>query len=428
MPKVDGVSFSVEELTKRQAVDNEVKIYAPAYEGKQRRQRRGKVVVERFPSVSAPTYKDAHIAFPNFLKLLREVKKWDPDVIHVHTPMTMGLVGMIVARRLNKPVVGTYHTLVSELLMYLVPKWAWGSELKAQAMSLWKDLVGEGKGNGFLGGFIETLKSMREVDKSEEREEPAIKRVTWFLVNKFFNYCDAIIAPSDVVKRELLKRGMTKEVEVISNGIDATLFSVKKTFKKGYKILHVGRMGFEKKVDEVIRAFELVHKEIPAATLTLVGDGPAKNEWETLVKSMGLDEVITFTGWEKRENLGRVYRGHDVFVTASTMETQGLVVLEAMASGLAVVGVNKFAVGDIVRSGKNGYLVRPGDYVGMAVKMVKILREVKLKADLGREARKTAEGHDIGETVKKIRNLYLVVMEKRRLANGGEVGAGFAEE
>jgi glycosyltransferase involved in cell wall biosynthesis len=138
--------------------------------------------------------------------------------------------------------------------------------------------------------------------------------------------------------------------------------------------------------------------------------------------------VITFTGWEKRENLGRVYRGHDVFVTASTMETQGLVVLEAMASGLAVVGVNKFAVGDIVRSGKNGYLVRPGDYVGMAVKMVKILREVKLKADLGREARKTAEGHDIGETVKKIRNLYLVVMEKRRLANGGEVGAGFAEE
>ncbi len=108
----------------------------------------------------------------------------------------------------------------------------------------------------------------------------------------------------------------------------------------------------------------------------------------------------------KRDNLGWVYRDSDVFVTASTMETQGLVVLEAMACGLPVVGVAAYALPDLIKSDENGFLVAAGDEKSMAEGLVKVLQDEQLRKRMGVLARKTAEGHDIEGVMKKTMDLY----------------------
>ena len=257
------------------------------------------------------------------------------------------------------------------------------------------------------GGWLTNMERVgEESGQKDEGEDKVFKRAAWFLANKFYNYCEVVVVPSPAVMREITARGVNRPVVVISNGVDVRKFSAKKKYGAGFRVVHVGRLGYEKRVDVVIRAFGRVAERLEQARLVIAGDGPARSELERLVTDLELTEKVEFLGMYPRDRLGEVYRSGDVFVTASPMETQGIVILEAMACGLPVVGVDKYAVPDVVKPGVTGYLAPPGDYEKLAEGIEMVLKSKPRAEKLGRAGRKAAEREDVEQSVKKMEKLY----------------------
>lgn len=380
-PGINGVVVALRNLAKGLSGRNHVRLYVPAYKTENWEEKDGKVEVERYASFPVPFYKDFQIVMADYFRLGKSLKEFDPDIVHVHSPGVMGLAGMALAKRNKKPVVGTYHALLTEALMYLSPlRWIPGIDVH--------------EATRVRGG------------------EKVHQKAVWNILNKFYSYCQVVVAPSMAVKRELVGHGLAADVRVISNGIEMKLFPAKQEYKKRYKVLYVGRAGYEKNVDLVIKAFNRVVRWLPMASLTVVGDGPAMEDLKKLVEGLGLRGRVLFEGWVEREKLARVYRAHDVFVTASAMETQGLVILEAMSSGLPVVGIDKYAVPDVVKHGRNGYVVRPGDVKEMAKYVKNLLEDENLQERLGKNARKSVESHDVNKVIGQMEDLYKEVVAR----------------
>jgi len=403
VPEVNGVTYAVlnfsENLAKR---GHSVIIFCPEYERRSESKLNRNVVVERFRSIQTPTYKDTRIALPDFSRIYQRFIDFNPAVVHIHTPGTLGLAGMLIAKWRDVPLVGTYHTLISELPMYFSPK----------ALIQWPKVKQELMGNGWFKNIAEGLETLRgnlgwEYKKVKKRES-AFEKITWFLQNKFYNYCDLVIVPSSAIKKELVKRKMKKRVEVVSNGIDLENFWPKKNYRFLGKILYSGRVGYEKNIDKVIEAFAVVRKNGCNCELIVAGDGPAMNDMKILADKLRVTRVIRFLGMVPRRKLGRIYRAADVFVTASTMETQGLVILEAMASGLPVVGVDKYAISDMVHDGENGYVVKTGSRVKQSIARAvsMILDDAHLRERMGRNARKSVESHNAIRMAEVTEKLY----------------------
>ncbi len=394
LPNVNGVSFAVETFAKELADKHKVEIYAPACGEKSSSERNGNITVKKFHSVPIPTYKQQQIAFPVLATFIKTVEKFDPDVIHIHTPGTLGLLGILMAKRMHKPLVGTYHTLISETLMYASPRLLFDKYLQMI------DRVIEG-----LGIDVKILRSGFKNRKDEE-PETIPQKVVWSLVNRVYGYADVVLCPSEAIKKELVKRGMKTRVEVLSNGLDLKAFPCKKDYGAGRRMLHVGRISFEKNIDEVIKAAAKVMEKVPDAKLIIAGDGPAAGNLNNLVNSLGIAESVTFLGMVKRQQLSNYYRNCEVFITASTMETQGLVVLEAMSSGLPIVAVKKYALAELVHHGQNGYLVKSGDTEGMSMGIIKLLLEPEVQKQMGQASRKMAESHALEKVIPRLEQIY----------------------
>jgi glycosyltransferase involved in cell wall biosynthesis len=398
LPKINGVSYAVDTFAQRLSERHRVEIYAPACGGGTRIERSGGVIIRKYRSVELPTYENAQIALPALTTFIRNVERFNPDVIHVHTPGMLGLLGILMAKRMKKPLIGTYHTLISEVLMYASPRLLFDKYLQAIDRAI------EG-----LGIDVKLLRSKTSMVK-EEKKETIPQRVVWSVVNRVYGYADIVLCPSEAIKRELLKRGMKTRVEVLSNGLDLKMFPCKKEYGKGKRILHVGRLSYEKNIDVVIKAAADVIRKEPDARLIIVGDGPAAEKLKQLTSDLGISASVEFAGMVKREILSDYYRNCEVFVTASTMETQGLVVLEAMSSGLPVVAVKKYAMAELVRHGHNGYLVKAGDAGGMSMGIIKLLLEPEVQEKMGRESRKMAETHSLSGVIPGLEEIYRQAM------------------
>jgi glycosyltransferase involved in cell wall biosynthesis len=171
--------------------------------------------------------------------------------------------------------------------------------------------------------------------------------------------------------------------------------------------LHVGRLSFEKRIDVILDAMALVVKNYPEATLTIIGKGPAMESLEAQSTRLNLKNNVKFKGFVKRDRLPEIYREHDVFVTASEMETQGIVLLEALASGLPVIGVNMLATPDVVHNKKTGFLVKKGDSKKMGKRMIQLIQKPKLVKEMGVNARKEARKHDIRKVMQNLEKVYI---------------------
>ena len=141
----------------------------------------------------------------------------------------------------------------------------------------------------------------------------------------------------------------------------------------------IGRVDPEKSIEKVVEAFALASKTIPNAEMMIVGDGIAKLELEKLAKAKGLDEKVRFLGRVMPPDLYDIYRVGTVFATASETETQGIVLIEAAATGLPLIAVDAGAVRELCQNGKNGILCKSGSIRQMANAMVKILSDKKLQ-------------------------------------------------
>lgn len=211
-------------------------------------------------------------------------------------------------------------------------------------------------------------------------------------------------------------------VEALSNGIDLSRFTPGKAPAEIYArygipknkpiVLYVGRVDPEKSLEVLIKAFNLVLLKNPEAHLVVVGDGASRNDLEKLAEKLGIEKHTHFLGRVVGDDLPMLYRTGKVFAITSKTETQSIVVMEAMATGLPVVAVQAGAIPELVKNSKTGYLCQPDDPTTTARSIVRILKNDSLHQKFSKTALKNIQKHDIAYTLTRFEAIYEDVAER----------------
>lgn len=299
--------------------------------------------------------------------------EFKPDVIHLQTPAPVGLAAQHYADKHDIAQVVTSHN--------------------------YPDTTG-------TGNLLKPIK------------KPVDAVVKAYLAN-FVKNSEAATAPSEVAVKDLIpdRRAFRKiPVRTISNGVDLSNFApgaAPATIYEKYHIprnvpivLHVGRIDPEKSIDVVIGAFAQLSPKLPKARLLIVGDGTDRENLELLVKEKGISSRTIFAGRVLPPDLYDIYKVGTVFVTASAIETQGIVLIEAAATGLPLVAVNKCAAPEACQDGRNGIICEPDSAPEISAALHKILTNSRLRRRLSEGSLAVAKENDLKETVKAFEDVY----------------------
>lgn len=336
LPYLSGVSISLNTLARAlRDLGHEIKIFAPAYPpdyppGSRREQG---LEVFRFISLRTPFYPKFRLNYPLTLTAVRELRDFQPEIIHSQTPFLTGLMGQIMARRLKVPSVLTFHTLFTEYLHYL---------------PLLPPKLTRPAASGYLKFFCQR--------------------------------CDAIITPSEPVRKMLQDQGITRPISVIPTGIPAEQFYPFKNRtqlrqrlgvpEEAVLLIYAGRLGREKNLFFLLEAFAEIRRQTDKVCLLLVGSGPLESELKARAGQLGLEKAVLFTGEVPHQDIGSYYQAADIFLTASRTETQGLVLTEAKAAALPVVALDAFGTGEMVRHGSDGYLCTEENFAASVLELI----------------------------------------------------------
>ena len=297
-PQINGVVRCIDSLKQEyENLGNKVMVVAPTG------------TKTRFKTIRLPFYKDYHIAALPYRKALNAIKKFKPDIIHSHTPFSIGMSAVIAKKLLRVPLISTFHTMIPEYFSYYF------FDSKIAKESIWKYLV------------------------------------------HYYKLCDAVTTPSNNIKKELSKR-LKREVLLMRNGVDIKKFSPNKNSKYlqkkyGKIILHVGRLSKERNIEFLIKNIGELLESRNDSKFLIVGTGPKKEKLEGVAEKYS---NIVFTGVLTESELSRLYASSTVFVTASKTDVSPLVVLESYASGLPVLGINKGGVAELISEGETNLL------------------------------------------------------------------------
>lgn len=379
LPQANGVAYAIYAYAKFLGKKHAVKIFTTRGPGLDKEALESGVSVERYRSIPLPGFPELRMALLNPLKIGQTVKTFDPDIIHIQTPGPLGMAGIAAAKILKKPLVGTYHADFSQLLSYLLPS----------------GQVSNSIFHKLLAGKVP-------------------KDLTRHALNAIYSSCDVITCPSRIIRDEVIGSGIKNKTIVLSNGIDLRRFPMKKSFVATNNLFFVGRLGHEKHVDVAVKTLRYIVDKISSATLTIIGTGPLLSDLRSLARKLKVDRKVFFLGRFPNEELSSYYQKSDLFLFPATAEVQPLVVLEAMASGLPVIGVNQYGVPDLVHHGINGFLVETPDEREMANYALTILKNKKLRMKLARNARKTAEENSIEKAVKKLERVYKKLVDRTK--------------
>lgn len=304
-------------------------------------------------------------------KLVNALAQFKPDIIHNHSMSAMGIQALAAGQILDIPIIGTCHVYLAGFLNY--------SPIPMEGI-------------------------------------PLAEKIAWQYTAQFFNRFRYVTTPSETMKEKLIKAGLRRPISTISNGVDTHHFIPPLSFfNLTYHpptIIHVGRLGYEKKVDFILKIFNLIAPKFPQTRLLIIGDGPQKTYLQSLAKDFGIGTQVEFTGQVSHQQLVHYYQQSDIFVTASPIETQGLVVLEAMSCGLPIIGVNAMALTELIDPGVNGYLIEPGDEQGFSETIAHLLQSSHLCETMGKASRQLALQHNIHIIAEKYEKLYFMVCEK----------------
>ncbi|HVZ12821.1 MAG TPA: glycosyltransferase [Patescibacteria group bacterium] len=367
LPQQDGVVTSVlESVRELERRGHTVTIVAPKFPGYTDRNKN----VIRLTSFKINTLPEIRLALNLPDRGMRKIMSMDFDIIHGHAGGPVTLIGWELARVKKIPMIMTYHTMWSRYTHY------------------------------FMRGKVIKPKMMEQVTKI------------------FSNRIDHIVAPTRRVERDLKSYGVKRPISVIPSGIDVESFRsaphgfLRKLIKndKDPIVLFVGRLGREKSVDHLISSFRHVILEIPSARLVIVGDGVDRKKLEQMAKKLKVDKSVIFAGKINNFKMHLVYKDASVFAFASRTETQGLVVWEALASGVPVVAVDDPAY-ECVKDGVNGYLVK-GGVSDFANKITSILKDSELHEKMSIAASESVEKYSVTETVNSLENIYFDLLEE----------------
>ena len=274
-----------------------------------------------YPDVRMPLPRTSHSQ-----KLLKEIIQWKPDIIHSQCEFFSFHYARRIAKRTGAPLVHTYHTQYEQYVSYVLPgRWA--------------------------GDFLVRTFSRERLKK-----------------------VDIIIAPTAKMKQVLEDYGVKNDIEIVPSGICLQQHQGRMTEQEREQmrqllgipqehrvVLNLGRLGTEKNLDEVVRLFALQLQRQPNLTLLIVGDGPAREKLCQQAKELGISDHVIFTGMVEPDQVQKYYQLGDVFVSASTSETQGLTYIEAAANGLPLVCREDPCLEGVISQGENGYTYRSPD-------------------------------------------------------------------
>jgi len=347
LPFRGGVTTAVETLrTGLEASGHQAWVFAPAAAGAGDAQG-----IFRYPSIPAPTYPGFAVPLPYSLRLARVARGLRPDIVHAQHPFLLGVTARRVARRLGVPLVFTYHTRYEKYAHY-VPA-----------------------------------------------PERLVAALAVRLACRFADQADLVIAPSGRIAETLRARGVRARVAVVPTGVPLDRFRPDDgaSARRGLGLapdtlvcLYVGRLDREKSVERVIEAFGLIAGALPEARLLLVGQGSHAEALRRRAAASPARDRIRLVGGVEREALPPYYRAADLFLFASETETQGLVLAEAHACGLAAVAVRASGVEEVVVDGETGLLTKP-EARDLADAAIGLLVDPARRAAMGAAGRAIAE-------------------------------------
>ncbi len=371
-PQVNGVSvvtaLSVAGLRARGWACTVVapKYQAPQTRGSGQHDAPDATVIE-IPSAAFPPYPDIRLAAPSYGAIASAIRRVRPNLVHSATEFMIGRLGQIAAARAGVTRVSSYHTDFSRYTC------AYGV--------------------------------------------PWLRNPVSRYIARFHRRSARVFTPSEPARDDLRRSGVN-DVEVWGRGVDAASFAPKhrsRSLRIAYGVdeavvfLHVGRLAAEKGVDRIVRAFLRAREALPAraARLIIAGAGP---EDVTLRRLAGPD--VLFLGvLDRARALGQLYASADAFLFASVTETLGLVVLEAMASGLPVVAIPAGGVADHLRDNINGISVSQ-DIDEMARAIVTLTLDGERLRRLADGARRTALALDWATELDRLDSSYRSLLDR----------------
>ncbi|HME40535.1 MAG TPA: glycosyltransferase [Steroidobacteraceae bacterium] len=374
-PRVNGVSTSIETFRRDlTALGAEVVLVAPAYSsGPADPGDSADASIHRVPARAVPRDpEDRIMSLGGLRRTLSGLAQRKFDVVHIHTPFLAHYAGVRFAREQGIPVVATYHTLFEEYLHHYVPLLP--------------------------------------------------RRITGALARRFSrsqcNQLDAVIAPSHAMQQALLAYGITKRIEILPTGLPAARFEPGdgSAFRRRHGfaadqplLLFVGRTAHEKNIGFLLEMMLELRKQRPDALLLIAGEGPAAHSLRAQATRLGLDGSVRFLGYfDRGGELQDCYSAADVFVFASLTETQGLVLLEAMAQAVPVVAIPCMGTIDILGPGL-GCRQAPKDPQGFADVVRDVLADSSKRRALGAQAREYAESWASTAMARRLAALYASV-------------------
>ncbi len=346
-PRINGVSTSIRTFVKQmQDMGHTVHLIAPEYGVKTE----DEAWIKRIPARSIYfDPEDKLMKYGVALDSLMALRSEEYDIVHIHTPFVAHYLGLKLAHLLDVPCVETYHTFFEDYLHHYLP-------------------------------FI---------------PKGIAKGIARFISRRQCNAVDAIVAPSQPMLDVLRQYGVKAKAEVVPTGLQAHSFAKADgaAFRTKYGIaadrpmgLFVGRVAFEKNISFLLRMWVDLIKKEPNALLVVAGEGPAEASLHALSKELNLEDNIKFIGYlDRNTELNACYQSADVFVFSSLSETQGLVLLEAMAQSTPVVAIAELGTKSILVEGE-GALIAPHNEMIFADKVHTLLSNKSGRNALGKAA------------------------------------------
>ena len=362
-PQINGVVSSIE--TFRLELENQghqVYVYCPKIKNEVSTKR-----IIRFRAVKFLFQPEYYVSLPFSRKIIKDLWQQDLDIVHAHTPFSLGQLGYYYSVIKKVPFIHTYHTLYPEYVKSYIMK-----------------------------GKLVTPEMAKKLSAA------------------FSNRCDLTIAPSEKIKKLLQSYGANKTIKVLPTGLKLKEFKKLKSndfrvkynlAKKDRVLIYVGRLGKEKNIDFLIKSMLLLKEQGENIKLVIIGDGPYKDNLKKMVKGLDLQKEVVFTGYFKKGQVIKAYQASDLFVFASKTDTQGMVILEAAVCGLPIVAIQDLAFTNMVRQGVNGFLVKE-DKRAFANKILKVLDNKKIYNKMSNNSIKLAKEFSIEKLTQQLIKYY----------------------
>jgi glycosyltransferase involved in cell wall biosynthesis len=314
----------------------------------------------------------AVLPVPGFLE--KHLKDFKPDIVHSHHPFLVGSTAARVAKKHKAPLVYTQHTMFEQYTHY-VPL----------AM-------------------------------------PKMKQFVISLCTGYANMAEQVIAPSESIARILIERGVRKPIETIPTGVFIDEFehgdgqavrACENIPAEAFVVGHIGRLAPEKNLEFLSQAVAQFLENERQAHFLVVGYGPSEKKMKDFFAQRRLRQRVHFLGKRRGQGLVDAYHAIDVFAFSSKSETQGLVLIEAMAAGVPAVALDASGVRDVLEDRKNGYLLSEeevADFVRALNQMCHLPQEEKRNCVV--EAKRTAESLSMHNCASKIAGIYERMMKE----------------